>query len=326
LVLRLCILAVAGLLPAAAAAQEGSRWHGKTDESGASLYYGIPQTDDGSLSFSCTRGGDGLTFTYTHEPIPAYEGLEVEVLLQAGDIVVPIKTFGTRLELDGAFFQEGRVSLDAQLIDLITSRGTLFVIVEDGAAEYPLDGAREAAAPLIETCRGQTVKADAIDIKPCKISAWSTDKDRAGLNIRAGPGTDTAIIGKIPPRIQVDGEAFAAEVTITGTKDGWFRIADAEFVKYGEFDEPMLLFEGEGWISGSKLGLALNYHTLYSLPSLEAPAVASLSTDTHGADSFVVDRLHACRRNWVEVEGTFLDKPYRGWVMGTCSNQITTCP
>lgn len=138
----------------AAAISEEARWEGRAHEDGATLSYGIPQSDYGPVSFSCTRNSGEVTFVLAHEPVNAREGVEVEVRLQAGDIELPIRTVGARLELDDTFILEGKTRLDERLIDILTSRGTLFVFVEDGAEEFPLDGAREAAVPLIERCGG----------------------------------------------------------------------------------------------------------------------------------------------------------------------------
>lgn len=137
----------------AAPAQEDLRWFGHADEYGASLIYGLPETSFAPVVFYCDAGSDALIASFEFEPVNAVDGVEVTVLLQAGDIEVPIETTGFRLEMDDLFILEGGTVLDHRLTDLLTSRGTLFVFIEDGAEEYPLDGAREAAAGLIETCR-----------------------------------------------------------------------------------------------------------------------------------------------------------------------------
>lgn len=136
-----------------ALAQENLIWHGRAEEGRAVLSYGIPNSDYAPLSFTCTNKSEEVTFTYAREPSLPREDSEFEVLLQAGDIEVPIMTFGFRRELDYEFLLEGRTHLDDRLIDLLTSRGTLMVFVEDGSEEYPLDGARKAAAHLLETCK-----------------------------------------------------------------------------------------------------------------------------------------------------------------------------
>lgn len=322
--LLLSLGALLGLSPALA--QQDLAWHGRAEAGGAALFYGIPDTDYGPLSFSCSRGGDGVTFTYIHEPIEAYDGVEVEVLLHAGDIEVPIRTFGWRPELDDAFVLEGKTELDDQLIDLLTSRGVLFVFVEDGAEEFPLDGAREAAIHLIETCRGQEVD-PAADVKPCTISAWFNGKGSKKLDIRAAPRPDAPIIGSMPPPYRVEDFVFKTELDISGFKQGWFRIDQAYVIDYLFDEETKVVFDGEGWVQGDHLGLLLHWH-LYEKPSFDAKIVADLSgiDERVGPDSFAVERLHACAGSWVEVEGHLFGHHHRGWTRGTCSNQVTTCP
>ncbi|WP_196259014.1 hypothetical protein [Pelagibacterium limicola] len=133
-------------------AQEDLQWIGHSDEYGASLVYGVPETGFAPLAFYCERGNSEVIFSYEFEPIDARDGVEVIVLLQAGDLEVPIETTGLRLEMDDLFILEGMSVLDERLADLLTSRGTLYVFVEDGTAEYPLDWAREAAEGMLSTC------------------------------------------------------------------------------------------------------------------------------------------------------------------------------
>lgn len=144
---------LAGLmLPAGAMAEENLGWHGDAHDGMATLFWGIPQSGYAEIAFSCQAGDAMATFVFAFAPIEAIDGVEVEVTLEAGDISVPIHTTGALMQMDDQFLLEGQVALDARLIDLLTSRGMLSVFVEDGAGEYPLDGAREAAAALIETC------------------------------------------------------------------------------------------------------------------------------------------------------------------------------
>lgn len=169
---------------------------------------------------------------------------------------------------------------------------------------------------------------DEAGVASCKISAWSTDKDPDGLNIRAAPGTDSPIIGKIPPPTLLEGDPFAAEVRITGSKDGWFRIGIAYFTDYYWHKKDQVYFEGEGWVSGRYLGLSIEGRHLYRDPSHTAPVVADLYKEIErgGPDFFVIERLHACRGYWLEVEGTFFGARLRGWTRDTCASQVTTCP
>src|SRR5690606_16099158 len=107
----------------------------------------------GRIAFTCQVGQDELSFAYEHEPTNAVDGVEVDAVLAAGDVEVSIPTTGARLEIDDVFLLEGQARLDDALRKLLTSGGVLTIMVEDGAAEYPLDGAAQAAEHLLRACR-----------------------------------------------------------------------------------------------------------------------------------------------------------------------------
>lgn len=172
-------------------------------------------------------------------------------------------------------------------------------------------------------------EATATGIFKCTISAFSTDKDPNGLNVRAGPGADTPVIAQLPPPYQLEGETFATEVSITGSKDGWFRIDGAETDTYVVDSGPKIVFEGEGWVSGRHLGLWLEGGYLYRGPSRDTPVTFDFTHEQpsdYGPDFFALDHLRACQDYWVEVDGTYFGQHLRGWTDDTCSNQVTTCP
>ncbi len=324
--------ALACLLPAGAAAAEKSGWHGDADTDGASLHYGIPQSDHPPVSFSCMPDGNGLTFVFAFTPSTPIDSAQVDVLLRAGDIAVPIRTTGMHMEVPSRLFiLEGRTVLDDRLIDLITLDGTLTVSVENEVKEYPLEGAREAAAPLIRSCAGQAQETGATNATICRMRAWSIDTDPDGQNVRAGPGTEYAVIGRLPPPQQIGGESFATEVSIVGSQNGWFRIDEATINNYIVDTGPDLVFEGDGWLSGQLLGISVEGSALFTEPSRRAP----LALDPHenpelrqGPDypGLELERLHACMGDWAEVEVTDLGKRARGWTDDICSSQVTTCP
>ncbi|BCH27721.1 hypothetical protein MesoLjLb_75060 [Mesorhizobium sp. L-8-3] len=174
----------------------------------------------------------------------------------------------------------------------------------------------------------QESASDVAGLGGCAISAWSTDKDRSGLNVRAGPGIAYPVIGRLPPPQQLDGEEYATEVNIVGSKDGWFRINSATTNNYGDADAEVV-FEGDGWVSGRFLGRSVEGQYLYGAPSRHAPVIFDFHDwpgDRKGADYFSLERLLSCKGWWVEVEGTFLGKHLRGWTDDTCGSQVTTCP
>lgn len=316
------VAALCSCIPLAAVAEENPGWHGNRLDSGATLFYGIPQTDHAPLSFSCMQGSDELTFAFAFAPINAIDGVKVEVLLEAGDISVPIATTGARIEMDDSFILEGQTVLDARLTDLLTSRGTLSVFVEDGAEEYPLDGAREAAAALIEACTGKAASVPLSETTQCDLAAWVMKGAPADLPVRSGPGPDYLTVATIP-RPYTDGEEiYFPQVTITGSRDGWFRISEVITELYGGWPtDPITTFSGEGWLPGNVLRLWVESGRLWSRPSDDAPIAA-----TFEPDAFKIEALHACTGFWVEVEGTYGDQRSRGWTTDVCASQVTTCP
>lgn len=166
-------------------------------------------------------------------------------------------------------------------------------------------------------------------VASCSLAAISSDGDPNGLNIRAGPGTGNRVIGRIPPPRKIEGEEFAGEVSVTGSKDGWFRIKDAVMPDYIN-DDDKDVFSGDGWVSGRYLHASLEEPYLRSGPSTSKPVVADLSKpsskgESGGPDNFLVEHFYACLGNWVELDGTYFGEHLRGWTYGTCASQVTTC-
>lgn len=324
-VLRAAVLLC--LVPMVAVAEENPGWHGEKWEDGATLFYGIPQTDYAPVSLSCPQGGAELVFAFTFEPVNAAEGAETTVLLQAGDIEVPIVTTGTRIEMDDSFILEGRTVLDQRLTDLITSRGTLIVSVEDGTEEFPLDGSREAAAALIETCASKAASVPPSETTQCNLAAWIMKDAPADLAVRAGPGPDYPVVATVPRPYSDGEEIYFPEVKITGSRDGWFRIGEIVTDLYGGLTtDPITTFSGEGWLPGNVLRLWVESGHLWSQPSSGAPVTFTFGEVESGSDYFRVDALHACEGFWIEVGGAYSGKQVRGWTGDTCASQVTTCP
>ena len=168
------------------------------------------------------------------------------------------------------------------------------------------------------------VDVDNADISACEIDAFSVDPDPKGLNVRSGPGTGNPVIARLPPRVEVQGSTFGVAVSITGSKNGWFRIDRAE-TDIPDRDVEVV-FEGEGWVSGRFLGLWVEEQYLRGGPSDDAAIVADLYASDDSNAYFDLDRLHACHGSWVEVEGTYDGKHLRGWSNWPCPSQVTTCP
>lgn len=146
------LLSLALIHPPPSAHAEKVAWFGNRSEDGASLIYGTRDSGYGKIVFTCQVGQDELSFTYEHEPTEAVHGMEIDAVLAGAGVEVAIPTTGSRLEIDDTFVLEGQARLDDTLRKLLTSGGTLTIMVEDGAAEYPLEGAAEAARHLLQVC------------------------------------------------------------------------------------------------------------------------------------------------------------------------------
>lgn len=157
------------------------------------------------------------------------------------------------------------------------------------------------------------------DTVACDLSAWSRDDDPAGLNLRAGPTTGAAVLGRLPKR-RDGAEGVLVEMHVIGFKDGWFLIENPTYGDYGDPPPKAKLPTGRGWVHGSKLGGQL-LGTTGRLRDTPSPTAGGTPVGPD-ADAVEVVALLACRGRWVRIEsgkGT-------GWVEGLCSNQVTTCP
>jgi SH3-like domain-containing protein len=142
----------------------------------------------------------------------------------------------------------------------------------------------------------------------CSISAYLTDRDPNGVNVRAGPSTGSAVL-------HVVGADIAGVAAIREHRRGWFGIAG---IVDAESDSPV--FQGRGWVHGSLLGLdvANADPRLYAAPRSDSRVVATL----RAADTQVT--LIGCAGPWAHVRAG----GRTGWLSaeGQCSSPLTTCP
>lgn len=163
----------------------------------------------------------------------------------------------------------------------------------------------------------------------CAIAGWSSDSDPAGLNVRAAPRLDAAVIARVPPPEQQDGDSYAAEFRIMGSRDGWLLVRDVRVVDYGSGKGDRLVFAGPGWVFGDKVRFTINRPELRRAPKADGAISAKLQSrdGSSGPDSAIIDHVHSCSGTYAEVTAHLTgEPPRRGWVTGICSNQVTTCP
>ncbi len=161
----------------------------------------------------------------------------------------------------------------------------------------------------------------------CEISAWVMKGAPPEFPVRSGPGQDYPIVATIP-RPYTDGEEiYFPQVTIIGSRDGWFRISEIITELYGGWPmDPVTTFSGDGWLPGNMLRVWLESPELLARPSDDAQVAFTVSTSSSTIDNFQLDTLHACQGHWVEVEGQRDGERPRGWIRDICASQVTTCP
>ncbi len=149
-VLLASALAVAPAL--ATAAEQGRSWMAVGSPERFVMSYATPQTDDGVLSLSCTRATKEIGIAFVHEPVGAKDGMRISIDLISEGGNVLLQAEGHRLLLDDVFVLEARTPLTPALQRVLTQGLTLTLMVQDGSAEVPLEGAGKAMAALIEAC------------------------------------------------------------------------------------------------------------------------------------------------------------------------------
>ncbi|HEX8662513.1 MAG TPA: hypothetical protein VF744_00615 [Beijerinckiaceae bacterium] len=166
----------------------------------------------------------------------------------------------------------------------------------------------------------------------CRFEGWSNDLDEKGQPLRATPDPAAIPVARLPPPVGMGLDEVSVTVTVTGFRDGWFRISEA-----GYSDEvqgvpvPRRVARATGWVPASGVKALIAAKELKSAPSREAATVAALSgfrsepggrRVAFGPDGIAVKRLLSCRGSWVEAEtglGT-------GWVEKVCARQLGACP
>lgn len=140
----------------------------------------------------------------------------------------------------------------------------------------------------------------------CSIDLYVVDQDNF-TNVRARPDATSRVEAKIDPTYSV--------VRVTGVEGNWFRVS-----KIHDADNDMLLFEGDGWIHRSLLGLSVasGENWLMADPAPSAKKLLKLIPDGNRLDPL------DCQGEWLKVTA---DGKATGWISreAQCSNPMTTC-
>jgi hypothetical protein len=187
-----------------------------------------------------------------------------------------------------------------------------------------------ASAEASAQAPGPTASDGALE---CRFQGWSNDPDEKGQPVRSGPSAGAPVIGRLPPPVTIGLDRLSVTVTVTGYREGWFRVAEA-----GYSDEvqgvrvprnPVLA--ATGWVPASGVKSLLAARQLKAQPSQDSATLAMLAGFRRdsvggqvgfGPDGVAVRRLVSCRSEWVEVETEF----GIGWVDKVCARQLSACP
>ena len=164
----------------------------------------------------------------------------------------------------------------------------------------------------------------------CDFRAWSKDRDPAGLNVRAAPKRDAAVIGRLPAPRDDGGETLAVEFRVVGGDGPWLQIENAGYGDYG--NGAKRVFSGRGWVAAGLVEVGVQDEKVRLGPTSEAGIVDEPRPAADGNYDFLfLRRILGCRGKWIEMEGEFRverDTPgraVRGWVTNLCGNQVTNC-
>jgi hypothetical protein len=175
--------------------------------------------------------------------------------------------------------------------------------------------------------------------EPCDLRAWSTDTDKAGLNVRAEPSAQARVLGTLPPPFHfktesenAPDEGYRTEFTVRGYKDGWLLIDGAtppgqdyvdDYPK--RFPKP---YAGRGWVHASKVGAQYANGDTRMGGLFQAPHADAKWTPARGEGGSPISadggpkRVLACSGYWALVES---HDNVRGWWRRLCSSQVTNC-
>lgn len=93
--------------------------------------------------------------------------------------------------------------------------------------------------------------------RACAVEGWSVDRDRRGLNVRAGPSVTAAVLGRLPAFVVSDDGDYGPAFRIVEARGGWLRIRDANDA-WRPSDLPRRpTFAGTGWVAGSAVRVAV---------------------------------------------------------------------
>jgi hypothetical protein len=173
------------------------------------------------------------------------------------------------------------------------------------------------------------VPANAAEEASCLFVGWASG---GPIPVRGAPSPEAPPIAILPAPVRVSDGEIAVAVTVTGWREGWFRIAEAGFSdEVPHVDGPRAVdLHGGGWVQASAVTTTLATIELRAEPYSAAPLSARLAGFRRlpggvyvlfGPEGVELRRIASCRGAWVEV----VTEMGRGWTDRTCARQRSAC-
>jgi hypothetical protein len=188
--------------------------------------------------------------------------------------------------------------------------------------------AAEAEAPAPATAVASTpasvdalapVAAEALPANTiaCDVELNVADPDPKGLNVRATPDAKK---GKVTAVLKPIGDW--TQVHVVGQSGDWLRIDHAEAIDDSAENGQRQVFQGNGWVYASKLGVSELYvgdgTIVRDQPKREGAVILQLDTPDKEPKK---TKVLGCNAGYIKVD---IDKKV-GWTNSWCTNERTTC-
>ena len=161
--------------------------------------------------------------------------------------------------------------------------------------------------------------------RTCSFTAFVTETDPAGLNVRAGPSSRHTVIGTLPPVYLSQDEppvSAMVEVQVDASQSGWFRIRDARD-NVLIVDTPRSMYRGRGWVSGRSLTIKSQAKAARDVANRRGGPIKIAGTDFDAGNFVSTSHIADCVGGWVL---TMNEKyKFRGWLNRICGIQETSC-
>lgn len=178
------LLASTAVLSADSQGEDRPRWFGSSYDRTTVFAYGVPDSDDVILNFSCRPGASAVKVDVQEEESGAKTDKPLHVRMAAGGASVTFSDKGVVNQDSGGLELHAELPLDETLRRILTSEKALEVTVAGRMRRYAMDGTTALAAKMIATCDSPK-PADDLDvtvINKARLPLQSFAYSQAGVN------------------------------------------------------------------------------------------------------------------------------------------------